>query len=140
MSADAIAKKDLITYRDAVPSDMNFIHATWLPGLYHGNDWFRQIDEQTYYDSYPRIIESILQRPDVTVRIACLVEDADTILGYAVFEEEILHYAFVKEIWREIGIAKALIPRNLKWVTHLTKLGKILLHKKQPNVKFNPFI
>lgn len=137
---ELLAKRDLITHRSFSQEDKNFILATWLPGLYHGNDWFKEIDETIYESVYPRVIERLLARPSVTTTLACLKEDPTVILAYVVYEGPILHYLFCKSDWRRIGISKDLLPKDLKEFTHLTKIGKSLWKQKWAALKFNPFL
>ena len=131
-------KSDLVAIRDAVDSDRNLILSTWLKGLRYGNDWFEAIDSKIYFDFYHKVIETILARPDTTVKVACLLDDPDVILGYAVYAGNRADWAFVKKEWRSIGIARSLIPQEIQVVSHLTSLGKSIL-RKHPELKFNPF-
>lgn len=134
-------RKDLITIRDAKSSDKNFILATWLRGLYYGDSWFKDIPKNIFMEYYHRHLEDLILLPGVVIKVACLKEDEDVILGYAVtrFEQNqnILDWIFVKAAWRRIGIGKSLVPKDLTVVTHLTAVGKSL---KPSAVVFNPFI
>ncbi len=135
-----LPKKDLISIRDSLPDDKNFIFSTWLKGVYYGNDWFQEIDQDSYFRNYQKIIEKILARPDVRIQVACLRDDPGVVLGYSVLEGDILHYVFCKEVWRGIGLSNDLVPKNIKIVTHLTKPGRAILRAKYPNAIFNPFM
>jgi hypothetical protein len=117
--------QELIVTRPGEATDVGFIYSTWLKGLYYGNDWFRAIPQELYYDHYHQVIEKLLFNSTTTV--ACLSEDPDVIIGYAVYSKDTLHWVFVKNPWRKLGVAKKLIPDNIKRVTHLTILGKKLL-------------
>lgn len=132
-----VTKKNLISIRDFLPDDINFILATWLKGLRHGNDWFEMIDQECYYKSYHTIIMDILRNAKISV--ACLKEDPSVILAYSVTNGDVLHYIFCKDVWRGIGLSKDLIPKDLRVVTHLTKLGLSILRKNYPTAIFNPF-
>lgn len=134
---DKQEKEQLIKVRDGKPEDVNFIFATWLRGLRYGNEWFHAIEQDRYYASYHKVIQSILTRPNVRVKVACLKEDEDVVLGYAVHENDKLHWVHVKSTWRNIGIAKDLVPATVTTVTNITKVGvKIALNKK---LIFDPF-
>lgn len=137
----SVDKKDLIALRPGKSEDRNFILACWLRGLYYGNSWFGEVPKDIFMEKYHSILERVLSSPNVTVTVACLKEDSDVILGYAVHRlvntHKILDWIFVKSAWRHIGIGKSLVPENLYAVTHLTKIGKIV---KPSNVIFNPFI
>lgn len=124
--------------RDYKEADKAFIMATMLRGLYYGDSWFSQIPKNIFMQHYKAIIEAILTRSEV--KIACLCEDKEVILGYSLLSKDFqtIHYCFVKSAFRKQGIAKALLPQFPSQVTHLTALGKVLLPKFKDCV-FNPF-
>jgi hypothetical protein len=130
-------KKDLVAIRPFEENDRNLIYVTWLKGLRFGNDWFESIPQDIYFENYHKVIDSILIRPKIEINIACLKDDPSVILGYVVFESDILHYLFVKPVWRNIGIARDLCPKNIKTTTHLTSLGQAIMPK---HITFNPFL
>lgn len=129
--------RELVTVRDKIESDESFILASWLNGLRYGNEWFKLIDSKCYYSSYHQVLDVMLRKPTVTIKIACLLEDPDIILGFSVYEGDRLDWVFVKQRWRNIGIAKQLVPDSITTVTHLTKPGKAIAKKK--GLLFNPF-
>lgn len=152
MSDSIVAsKKELVMHRQGQEGDINFIYATWLQALYYGNGWSRNVepvagapvdiyssmDRDVFFKNYNNIIQKILIKPSVSVNIACLIEDPDVILGYSVTEPEVLHFVFVKDVWRRMGIARDLIPADTKTVTHLTRIGRGLKPKEWG---FNPFL
>lgn len=132
-------KKDLIEIRNMYLDDWNFILATWLKGLRYGNSWFGLIEPTVYYENYQKLIERILQSGSTVVKVACLKESPDVILGYSVSHGTSLDWIFVKSRWRLIGIAKSLVPDGVTTVSHLTEVGKSIL-KKRPTLTFNPFL
>lgn len=134
---DQLDKSSLIDFRDAMKDDTAFIFSTWLRGLKFGNSWYRLINAKVYYYVYHKIIEAIIAKPTTFVKIACLKEDPSVILGYSVYEKDRLHWVHVKKAWRNIGLAKDLVPQDIKVVSHLTDVGKIIFLKK--NLDFNPF-
>lgn len=130
--------KNSFIVRQGIESDLPFVYASWLKGLRYGNDWFGMIDSEAYFTAYHKVIEHILHSPGVEVKVACLSDDLDVILGYSVSSPNALSWVFVKRPWRNIGIAKALCPSDPSVVTHTTKTAVSIL-KKHPNVRFNPF-
>jgi hypothetical protein len=133
-------KDDLIAIRPTVESDKNFIMATILRGLYYGETWFAEIPKPTFMLHYHKVIEFLLNKDTTEVRIACLKDDPEIIVGYAILSPNIntSHFVFVKKAWRGIGIANSLVPSNTKFATHLTKTGLSIIRKK--NIDFNPFL
>jgi hypothetical protein len=133
-------KSELVAIREYLPGDRNFILATWLRGAYYGQDYFRQIPKDTFMAQYHAFVEKILASPSVKIRVACLKDDPEVILGYSVLgsESQVLNWVFVKSAWRAIGIGKSLIPPQVQSVSHITKVGQSIL-AKHPDVVFNPF-
>ncbi len=132
-------KSDLVTLRPMVESDKNFVMATALRGLFYGESWFSEIKKDTFMSHYHKTLEYILAKDTTQVVIACLKEDPDIILGYSILTplSDTAHFVFVKKSWRGIGIGRSLIPETTKRVTHLTKVGLVLIRKF--NLDFNPF-
>lgn len=129
---------DLYNIRDGVVEDKNLILATFLRGLYYGDSWFSQIPKDTFMDNYKHIIEAMLGK--CNIKIACLPDDPSVILGYSILspDYQAIVWVYVKQAWRNKGIAKSLLPKHPIAVTHLTRLGKTLMHKI-PTAHFNPF-
>ena len=99
-------------------------------------------------EQYHNILEKFLLRPGVNIKVACLKDDPEVILGYSVSRNikngeadiSVVDWVFVKAAWRKIGIGKLLMPTKINAVTHLTKSGRSIVEQKLPNVIFNPFI
>src|ERR1035437_9927640 len=110
-------KKTLIRVRDVLPGDYNFIMATFLRGLYYGNEFFNSIPKEVFMSEYHAILERRIKGP-VTIKVACLKDDDDVILGYSIYRDvsvlgdsvKVLDWIFVKSAWRNIGIGKNLVP------------------------------
>lgn len=130
----------MYSIRDAKITDKSFILATFLRGLYYGETWFSDIPKDIFMENYKKIAEALIHSPKVTIKVACLPEDPDVILGYSILstDYQTIHWTYVKSIWRKKGIARSLVPRHPTYVSHLSQLGKSLLSKLKPAV-FNPF-
>lgn len=125
--------------RDYKESDKSFILSTFLRGLYYGDSWFSLIDKKIFMDNYKHIAEKIVSSPNTTIRVACLIEEPDVILGYSILStNKTIVWVYVKSVWRKRGIGRTLTPEFPTAVTHLTALGKSLL-TKIPGAVFNPF-
>lgn len=124
-----------LTIRGAGYGDEAFVYSTWLRGLYYGNDWFRKIDKKSFFDKYRFVVKHLLSNSNVDV--VCLVSDPDVVVGYSVYSGNTLHWVYIKRDWRGRGISKALIPKGIECVTHLTKKAA----KKKPEAwRFDPLI
>lgn len=128
----------LYEIRDYTEADKAFVMATFLRGLYYGDSWFSIIPKQIFMDNYKLIAEALLAKN--IIKIACLKEDKDVILGYSILSNDFnnIHFVYVKSAFRRQGIGKSLLPQFPLCVTHLTTLGKSLLPKFN-NCIFNPF-
>lgn len=124
--------------------DKNFILATWLRNLYYGNSNFGEVPKDVFMANYHRILEEHLASPNTKIKVACLKDDRDVILGYSVYrdaeERSVLDYVFVKQAWRKIGIGRTLVPENVFAVTHITTQGLAMLKTKLPKAHYNPFL
>jgi len=120
------------------------IYARWLRSLRHGNDYFKLIDPDVYYDTYRRYIGRILDSPDTAVRIAALNEDEDVVLGFSVCQGSVLHYVCVDPTMRKQGIGASLIPKTIDTISHITKTAIHIRAKdsqsRYAKWKFNPFV
>ncbi len=127
--------------RDVYQSDIPFIYSTWLKGLRYGNEVFGLIEKTAYFENQHKVIETILNRFDTEVSIACVTDEPEVILGYAAYMPGgIVHYVHVKDAFRRFGIAKALLPNPVNRVTHITKIGWSILKEKHPQAIFNPYL
>ena len=127
-----------IKIRDAHPEDINFIYATWLRSYRRDSDVGRQARNLVYYKEYNKVIDHLLTSS--TIKVACLDDDEVVILGYAVFDRDNIHYVFVKEAFRRLGIAKRLIESSLilpETCTHSTYIAEVIIEKFK--LTYNPF-
>lgn len=114
------------------------IFSKWLRSLRYGNEYFKLIDQASYFLTYHKYIESILARPYVEVDIAALTDDHDVVLGFSVTENNVLHYVHVQKDHRRQGIAKELC-KGAVFTTHMTNDG-LKAWASHPEIVFNPFI
>lgn len=131
----------LYSIRDYHEADKSFVLATFLRGIYYGDSWFSKIPKNIFMANYKPVANNFVTSPKYTIKIACLNEDPNIILGYSILSSDYQNivYVFVKTAWRKKGIARSLVPKYPLSVSHLTKLGLLLLSKLDSNVFFNPF-
>ena len=132
-----ISKRELITTREATPSDLNFILVHWLRGYYQDNAFVKKIKYKTYYENYEKVVKALLARSEV--KIAALKESPDVILAFSVVNRDVLHFAYTKPLWRKIGLMRDLTSGyKIKTVTHLTNIFEPIAKRK--HFIFNPFL
>lgn len=131
----------LYNIRLATDADRNFILKTFLLGIYYGDTWFSKIPKRIFMDNYKRIAEALFNKYRNNIRIACLPDEQDVILGYSILNSDstVLQFVYVKERWRRKGVGRQLVPPSVCCVTHLTSLGETLIKKLKPEPLFNPF-
>lgn len=147
-----------LTIRDARPADHNFIYNSWLRSNRRARN-AAQVPNDIYYTQHHKLVEDILARPTTRTYVITptALGESDTICGYAVVEAlpnapavHVVHYVYVKETFRRLGLAKQLlqhagIPATraenalaLTFVTHLTS------HAEPATIKyglvFNPYL
>lgn len=115
------------------------IFSKLLRSLRFGNDHFKKINADHYYETYHKFIENLMNKPDSITRLAVLTTDHDVVLGYCLSREDVLDYVHVHKDMRQKGIAKALIPKNITVISHITKDGIRFWQSKHPEWTFNPF-
>jgi len=138
--------RGLYNIRASKPEDANFIHATFLRGVYYGNPFFNLVPKDTFFKNYKPISEAIIKGQNNAIFVACLPDDPDTIIGYSVVSQDLtnLVWVYVKKQWRGHGIARTLIPPSITSVSNIVVNDDIDLRnasilKKYPNIIFNPF-
>lgn len=109
--------------------DQAFIYGTWRNSSYHSAEVKPEEIPKIFFSQMTKKIRETL---DVAqVKIACLSDDPQLIIGYSIARGDHLDFIYVKDDYREKGIGQMLMPKDIKTVTkHLTKIGKILVDKK----------
>ena len=124
-----------IAIREPQPSDINFLLSTCLKGLYYGSKFFAEIDQDAFFKNYEPFLKTLMLKD--TIKVACLDDDPDVILGWVMYHNQTLDFIFVKKSYRKLGIAKLLCPSGITTVSHITDMGNSV--RKKMGLRFNPF-
>jgi hypothetical protein len=119
---------------------LGLIISNWLTTLRYTNDWFKFIDEDTYFKVYGQVVRALLNKSSCQIRIAVLSDDEDVCLGFCLYEGKTVHYCFVQRDQRKQGIARSLLPAEFFKITHLTVPGVVIWKNKFPHAIFDPFL
>lgn len=134
MEGDGLSKEAVLDFRSKKTEDEGFIYATWFNNLYSSTRWRTSPTRESFL-KYRNIIQHILSKPATEVKVCCLKEDPDVIVGYSVWEktpmDTILHWVFVRNDWQRRGIARDLCPKSITVVTHMTKIGERIWEKQR---------
>lgn len=124
----------LISFRPIDESDLNFIYQTWLNSVCHGNAILEFLSPDFLKRKFHQVIDQIIKDKATEIKIACLKDDHETIVGFSIFTYSVLHYVFVRPKWRRIKIATRLLPA-FNTVTTTTDLGRDILKEKYPHIR-----
>lgn len=129
----------MIKFREPTKADYNFLASSWLKSF---RKFEPKISADVYYKHHNKLIDLIMQRAKVI--IACNEHDEEQVFGYIVYEEcpiSIVHYVYVKEAYRKMGIAKALGKAghitDVFVFTHLTHASYTVFKDKKSY--YNPY-
>lgn len=112
------------------------IYSTWRNSAYYTASKLPDGDPKAFFSRVSKIIKTILET--AKVRIACLLDSPQTIIGYSVSTGDHLNWIYVKESYRNIGVATMLWPKEIKTVTcYMTKMGAKIADKKKIEIKEN---
>jgi hypothetical protein len=133
--------------RPAQSSDINFIYKTFLTSYRYNSAIGKTCTNTVFFAEYQKVLDSILSKADAKVLVACHRDEPEVIFGYLIYEPGTLHYAFVKEAFQKLGIAKSLFLNafgdqgltDQLQVTHKTFCVHDLL-ERHPNLTYNPFL
>jgi hypothetical protein len=116
--------------RPAVESDINFILSTWLKSYYeelkrNGNKGVIYPKDDVFFQGHQQWIKRALSRS--TALICTTEEDQNQIVGWIVYEDDTVHYVYVKNPLRKFGVAKLLLSKaKPKSYSHHTKYARFL--------------
>lgn len=129
----------LCELRDYREGDKSFVLATFLRGLYYGNEFFKLIPKHIFMDNYKHVAEALVSKN--IIKVVCLKEETDVILGYSILSKDFqtIHWIFVKLAWRKKGVCKSMLPQFPVCYTHFTTIGKKLVEEKFKDAVFDPF-
>lgn len=114
------------------------IYSKWLRSLKYGNDYFRLIDQGSYFRAYNAFVQARIK--EATIRLAVLTDNEDVVLGWSAQRGNVLDYVHVQRDFRQQGIGTQLLGPDITTITHITKQGFSFWNNRLKEAKFNPFI
>lgn len=138
-------EKAIIKIRKATEADVPFIFSSWLKS-YRSSFFGQNISTTIFYNEHHKVIERLLKSCEVW--IACNDNDSTELYGFICAEVQqgilIIHYTYVKQLFRTLGIGKMLL-RAINYdsskatiFTHNTKHGQRLANRF--NLVHSPYI
>jgi len=136
-----------VALRPARPEDESIIFHAWLLAHRESGDWPKRLSSRRYFAEHKVTIMKILARAQTVV--ACNADREWQVFGFIVFEKpRILHWVFVKQIYRREGIAKQLALEasqsldraRLDTVCSHWTTAAAMLREHGWHLRFDPFI
>lgn len=143
---EALKAESPLTFRPYASTDIPFIHSSWGESYYKGGSYIRHLSPQEFHATHRPIRECFFMRPTATTIVCVATSDPNTILGWVALEKPaespgtIIHYVYVKESFREEGIATSLVEAACEFgspimFTHKTHRASVIMQKKRPRFK-----
>lgn len=89
--------KQLITFRNHLPTDESFLFSTYLKNNWYRNEPSTMLPKKVWMWAQHRRLEKVLK--DQTITIACMTEDPDIIFGYGFWDDN-KPFVYIKKAWR----------------------------------------
>lgn len=124
--------------RPPVEQDLNFIFNSWLKS-YRNSSFAEHIPNDIYFTFQKEVIRLLLERS--TIFVAVNPEDSSQVYGYLVFEDNIVHWCYVKFTYRKLGVMRKLLKAtgcDSYLCTHINKNFSNL--KTKFNVVYHPWL
>lgn len=96
-----------VTIRAGTPHDHNYVIQSWVRA--NQGTAAAKSCHRVYYSEHHATVAALLRRPTVHLTVACLPDDPDALMGWAVTEPDTIHYVLVRAEARRQGIARQLL-------------------------------
>lgn len=94
--------------RPATSDDLNYVRKTWLQVHAQSSSFIDAVGGGfVYFREHAQLRDAAIERGAVT--IACRANVPSGICGFAVTDDGIVHFVYVKPRWRRLGVAKLLL-------------------------------
>lgn len=113
---------DVVIFREGEGTDIPLIYSTWRNAEWFSTD--QSMNSNEFFRKATKNIKEILKKSKV--KIACLKNDRDFILGYSVMNKEKLEFVYVKSDYRKKGIARVLTKGFKTWSEAKTEIGRAI--------------
>lgn len=133
-----------ISIREAAPADINFIFDSYKCSVKNDSKLGVLCRASIFNKEFPKVIDQVLAKAKVIV--ACVDKEPSVILGYLIYEEDIVHFIFVKKAFWRLRIACMLMSYAFGFeekpleCSVMTKLGLEIVKSKKLKIDHNPFL
>lgn len=125
---------NLLITRRATGADKAFIFSSWLKSY---RTTMGDVPAALYYAGQHDIIDRILGQCDAQVLASR--EDEATVIGWIVTSDQWIHYLYIKQQFRRMGLARVLVDDPERWLGYSHKV-RLLRQLPLPKTwAFNPY-
>lgn len=118
-------------------TDQALIHSSMPRGIYYGGLKKPDQAKSDWFADCHKYVKFLLEDKDSIIRIACLANNHDQIIGYALMTKQLegqrIEFVYVKDHYRREGIGRFLCRgfdiANINQ-RHLTKVGAAIIIRK----------
>jgi GNAT superfamily N-acetyltransferase len=124
---------------DGLHDARSLVYATWLRSYQAASPQTKHVPREIYFREHHKVLDGIFARSP-TIKLATMPDDSNVVFGWAVTENDTVHYVYVKPDFRRYGIARALlahVPRPFTY-THWTWIVRDL-EKHLEKCAYNPY-
>ena len=117
---------DGFTLRPMTKDDEGFVYRAWLEGYWQHCPESAYMPKSEWFCRWHRVIERLLEAEATQVQVAHVENQPDVLLGFACATLGVLHWAYVKQTFRGLGICRSLVSATSAtgyishWSPHLT--------------------
>lgn len=123
---------DLAIIRPYRESDAAFVFCTWRDSIWYEEHPETEMDP-VYKRQQTKKIRDTLAKSKVTV--ACLKNNEDHIIGYAVLNDLTIEFVYIKLKYRKNHIATHLVKGFNRVVNPMTKIGKSIVETHELTIQ-----
>lgn len=140
-----------LIFRERNADDRNFIIASWMRGFRNASSWAHKIPSEVYSIRHEQLVKRLLN--DSHSIVACSPDDPNQIFGFAIYQPSIesvsiIHWIYVKQMYRKLGIGNEIFREVLMRSGHDLKLPVAASHETRAldwaankfNVIYNPYL
>lgn len=133
------SNKEVVIRPYSFESDSSLIYDSWKKQV-----WFENHKKDEYIDpvfsrKLTKKIKSILESNTSRIRMACLKDDPNHIVGYSVMSSSTIEFVYVKIDFRKQGIATILVKGFMNSVEPSTKIGAAIAKTHDITIKENEY-
>ena len=144
VSVESASRADMVdgppfVVRDITEHDAAFVTSSWKQSYRHGAPHVKWVPAYQYFQYINDAVDGLLSRS--SCKLAVHESHHDSIIGWVCFNKKAIHYVYVKQDYRQMGIGSALLKSTGLMgkpsvpITHWTEVVEKIL-EKEPHHQF----